>query len=248
MPIRTPSSIATTRLAGPRTARAGAGMHTVARCLWATLAFGVVAGCQTPKPPKDDDGLSWAQEPAVPSTNGAIYQVGRDVALFENPIAHHVGDIVTIVLNESTNAQKSATTTTAKSTNDSLGMSVFGKVPTINGNPILNNSINDASKFDGEGASKQSNSLTGYVTVTVTRVLPNGNLFVQGEKWIGINQGKEYVRLTGVIRPIDLAPDNSIPSFKVGAAKISYGGRGAVADANAQGWLSRFFNSPWTPF
>jgi flagellar L-ring protein precursor FlgH len=79
-------------------------------------------------------------------------------------------------------------------------------------------------------------------------VLPNGNLFVIGEKLIGINQGSEYVRISGVVRPIDLAPDNSIPSLKVGAARISYGGKGALADANAQGWLSRFFNSPWTPF
>ena len=90
--------------------------------------------------------------------------------------------------------------------------------------------------------------LTGYITCTVTRVLPNGNLYIRGEKWIGINQGSEYVRLGGVVRPIDIAPDNSVPSLKVGAANISYGGKGALADANNQGWLSRFFNSPWTPF
>jgi len=127
-------------------------------------------------------------------------------------------------------------------------MTVLGKPVTIKGNPVLSANINDAAKFDGEGDSKQSNSLTGYITATVVRVLPNGNLFVKGEKWIGINQGEEYVRLTGVVRPIDLAPDNSIPSLKVASAKISYGGKGALADANAQGWLSRFFNSPWTPF
>ncbi len=192
--------------------------------------------------------MSWAREPPPPPTNGAIYQAGRDVALFENPVARHVGDIVTIVLNEQTDAQKSATTTTQKTTAANTSMTLLGKTPTINGVPILNNSINDASKFDGEGASKQSNSLTGYVTVTVARVLPNGNLFVKGEKCIGINQGREYVRLSGVIRPIDLAADNSISSSKVANANVSYGGKGALADANAQGWLSRFFNSPWTPF
>jgi len=153
------------------------------------------------------------------------------------------------VLNEQTAAQKSATTTTTKNTSTTLpGMTVLGKPVTIKGNPVLSANINDAAKFDGEGDSKQSNSLTGYITATVVRVLPNGNLFVKGEKWIGINQGEEYVRLTGVVRPIDLAPDNSIPSLKVASAKISYGGKGALADANAQGWLSRFFNSPWTPF
>ncbi|HZO23691.1 MAG TPA: flagellar basal body L-ring protein FlgH [Steroidobacteraceae bacterium] len=215
------------------------------------LALGLLAalGCHTVKPPKDDDGMSWAQEPATPPTNGAIFQTGREVALFENPIAHHVGDIVTIVLNEQTAAQKSATTTTTKNTSDTLpGMTLLGKAATIHGTPILSNNINDATKFDGEGDSKQSNSLSGFITATVIRVLPNGNLFIKGEKWIGINQGQEYVRVSGVIRPIDLAPDNSIPSQRVASAKISYGGKGALADANAQGWLSRFFNSPWTPF
>ncbi|MGH8136664.1 MAG: flagellar basal body L-ring protein FlgH [Steroidobacteraceae bacterium] len=215
----------------------------------AAFALGAAAGCRTAHPPKDDDALSWAEEPVVPPTNGSIYQTGREVALFENPIARHVGDIVTVVLNEQTAAQKSATTTTAKNTTDTLpGMTLLGAAATIHGTPVLSNNIKDATKFDGEGASKQSNSLSGFITVTVIKVLPNGNLYVRGEKWIGINQGKEYVRLTGVIRPIDLAPDNSIPSLKVGSARISYGGNGAVADANAQGWLSRFFNSPWTPF
>jgi flagellar L-ring protein precursor FlgH len=216
-------------------------------CTVATLAS--LSGCHTlAKPPKDDDGLSWAAEPSPPPSNGSIYQAGREVALFENPIAHRVGDIVTVVLNEQTAAQKSATTTTSKATTDQLGATIIGKTPTIKGNAILNNAINDSAKFDGQGQSAQSNSLTGFITATVVKVLPNGNLFIKGEKWIGINQGQEYVRVTGVIRPIDLAPDNSIPSQRVASAKISYGGKGALSDSNAQGWLSRFFNSPWSPF
>jgi flagellar L-ring protein precursor FlgH len=218
--------------------------------LCAMLIVAALSGCQTAKPLKEDDEqLSWAQEPMPPASNGAIYQVGRDVALFENSSARHVGDIVTIVLNESTAAKKSATTTTAKTTNETLpGMTLLGSPVTIHGTPVLSNNINDASKFNGEGDSAQSNSLSGFITATVIRVLPNGNLLIKGEKQIWINQGSEYVRVSGVIRPIDLAPDNSIPSLKVGAARISYGGKGALADANAPGWLSRFFNSPWTPF
>jgi flagellar L-ring protein precursor FlgH len=219
--------------------------------LYVMLVMASLAGCQmTPrKPPKEDDSLSWALEPAPAPTNGAIYQVGRDVALFENPVARHVGDIVTISLNESTAAKKSATTTTTKNTNNTLpGMSLLGSPVTIHGTPVLSNNINDSSKFSGEGDSAQSNSLTGFITTTVIRVLPNGNLLIRGEKQIWINQGSEYVRLEGVIRPIDLSPDNSIDSHKVAGARISYGGKGALADVNAQGWLSRFFNSPWTPF
>lgn len=216
------------------------------------LAAVLAAGCAShpaQKDTKDDDGLGWTQEPVQPSSNGAIYQVGRDVDLFENSIARHIGDTVTIVLNEATNAQKSATTKTSKSTNETLpGMSLFGSPVTIHGASVLSGTVNDASKFDGEGNSAQSNSLSGYITVTVARVLPNGNLYVKGEKKIWINQGQENVVLSGVIRPIDLAPDNTISSSRVANARITYGGKGAIADVNAQGWLSRFFNSPWTPF
>ena len=223
-------------------------MRTLYTLLGSLVLLGL-GGCQTPHPPKDDDGMSWAEEPSPKPTNGAIYQSGREVALFENPIAHHVGDIVTIVLNESTQAQKSSSTNTSKATTDTLpGMTLLGKALTVHGVPIMSNNINDATKFAGEGDSAQSNSLQGYITVTVQKVLPNGNLFIKGEKWIGINQGQEYVRLSGVIRPIDLSSENTIPSSQVANAKISYGGKGALADANAQGWLSRFFNSPWTPF
>jgi len=220
-------------------------------CLLATV---LLAGCGTLHHEKkdqkdDDDGLGWTQEPVAPANNGAIYQVGRDVDLFENPIARHIGDVVTIVLSEATNAQKSATTKTQKSTSNTLpGVSLFGSPVTIHGAQVLSGNVNDASKFDGEGNSAQSNSLTGYITATVAKVLPNGNLYIKGEKKIWINQGQENVVLSGVIRPIDLAPDNSIPSSRVANARISYGGKGAINDANAAGWLSRFFNSPWTPF
>ena len=208
------------------------------------LALALAAGCHSAPAPKPDEGLAWTQEKLPPPTEGAIYQSGREVVLAENPIAHHVGDIVTIVLNEATAAQKSATTTTSKANAVTMpGTQLINKNVSW-----LNTNINDTSKFDGEGASAESNSLTGYLTATVLKVLPNGNLFVAGEKQIGLNQGKEYVRVTGVIRPIDLAADDSIPSFRVASARITYNGKGAIADANAQSWLSRFFNSPWVPF
>ena len=212
-------------------------------------AFGPIAGCQANKSAKPDDALAWTQEPMAPPSNGAIYQAGREVILAENPVAHHIGDIVTIVLNEQTAAQKSATTSTSKDTTVALpAPTIIGKGVTIKGVPILENSMNNSTKFAGQGASAESNSLTGYLTATVLKVLPNGNLFIAGEKQIGLNQGNEYVRVTGVVRPIDLASDDSIPSFRVASAHITYSGKGAINDANAQSWLARFFNSPWAPF
>ena len=83
---------------------------------------------------------------------------------------------------------------------------LLGAPLTVHGRNILNNSLNDATSFDGEGGSSQSNQLTGSISVTVTKRLANGNLLVRGQKWITINQGREYVRLQGIVRPIDIGP------------------------------------------
>jgi flagellar L-ring protein FlgH len=216
--------------------------------LAAVLLFG--AGCSTTSHrAKTADAIAWNKVNFPQPTDGAIYESGRSMDLAGNPIAEHVGDIVTVVLDENTAAQKSATTDTQKTTADTLpGMTLLGKSVTYHGVPVLSNSINDASKFTGEGDSAQSNSLTGYLACTVVRVLPNGYLVVAGQKQVGLNQGKEFLRLTGIIRPIDLAADDTIPSYRVADAQISYVGKGALADANKQSWLSRLFNSPWMPF
>ena len=95
---------------------------------------------------------------------------------------------------------------------------------------------------------RKSNRVDGNIAVTVYRRLPNGNLLVRGEKWITVNQGREYLRVAGIVRPTDIGTDNSVPSFKLADAQIEYSGRGALADANKPGWLSRFFNSPLFPF
>jgi flagellar L-ring protein FlgH len=188
-------------------------------------------------------------EPLPQAANGAIYATGHDVALFENSTARSVGDVVTIKLVESTNASKSSSTTTSKATSiEMAGPTIAGRPVTVNGTPILEASVGNETSFDGAGDSAQSNTLVGDITVAVVRRLNNGNLVVRGQKWIGINQGKEFIRVEGVIRPIDIQPDNTIASSKVANAVISYGGRGALADANKQSWLARFFNSPLLPF
>ena len=215
------------------------------------LALGALslAGCATP-PPEPDYSATWP-EPPPPATagNGAIYQVGHDVALFENSVARRVGDTLTIKLSERTNASKSSSTTTSKKTSAELGgVTVAGQPITHNGTDLLAAGIENESEFDGQGDSSQSNRLEGDITVTVAQRLPNGNLLVRGQKWIAINQGKEYVRIQGIVRPIDINPDNSISSLKVADAMISYGGKGALADASTPGLLSRFFNLGWLPF
>jgi flagellar L-ring protein precursor FlgH len=217
------------------------------------LAAGVavvylLTGCAS-APRMDDFAAAVPEEmPVAEAANGAIFQNGHDVALFENAVARRIGDTVTVNLQESTAAQKSASTTTSKATKiDMPTPTLAGAGIKLHGNDILNFDLDNKRNFDGSGDSQLSNKLQGFITVTVAKRLSNGNLVVRGQKWIGINQGKEFIRIQGVIRPIDILPDNSIPSYKVADATISYGGQGALADANRPGLLSRFFNSKWNP-
>jgi len=220
--------------------------HTLITTCIAALLLG---GCSLmPRHPEDEFAATWPEElPREQAANGAIYQAGYDVALFENAVAHRVGDTVTINLVESTAAQKSSSTSTSKGASIDIPAPVFGGTPLAIGGHEISASLDNSRTFDGGGDSSLSNKLQGNVTVTVARRLANGNLVVRGQKWIEINQGREYVRIQGVIRPLDIQPDNSIASYKVADAVIAYGQRGALADANRPGLLSRFFNSVFNP-
>ena len=217
--------------------------------LLATLSLGgcVVAGDVRPLP---------AMAPVVPvvaasapATPGAIYQAGPGLSLYADRIARDVGDLLTITLVESTTAQTSANTQVGKTSDIAMAApEIFGAPVTYKGRDILSASANAERDFDGQGKSSQSNRLQGSVTVTVIQRLPNGNLVVQGQKNMRLNQGDELVQIQGIVRPADIARDNSIPSSKVGDAQIVYGGRGALAQSNAMGWLGRFFNSRLMPY
>jgi len=200
-----------------------------------------------------DDSAKYTPTPLVreyaPPTDGSIYRSGTEVRLFEDLKAGRVGDILTVRLVERTSASKSSQTQTAKTTTATLANpEVFGRPVTRNGVPLLSASIDGQTSFDGQGASSQSNSLSGDITVTVIERLPNGNLVIQGEKWLTINQGREFIRVLGTIRPNDIETDNSVSSTRIANAQISYSAKGALADANRMGYLARFFNSVLYPF
>jgi Flagellar basal body L-ring protein len=182
-------------------------------------------------------------------TPGAIYAGGQGLSLYGDRIARDVGDLLTITLVESTTAQTSATTQVSKESELSTGVtSLFGGPVSFKGRDILSASANGERGFDGQGKSSQSNRLQGSVTVSVIQRLPNGNLVVQGQKNLRLNQGDELVQIQGIVRPQDISRDNTVPSSRVGEARIVYGGRGALAQSNAMGWLSRFFNSGLYPY
>ena len=80
------------------------------------------------------------------------------------------------------------------------------------------------------------------------QVLNNGSLVIRGEKWISINNGDEFIRVTGLVRSQDIKPDNTVDSTRMANARIQYSGTGTFADAQKVGWLSQFFMSDWWPF
>ena len=183
------------------------------------------------------------------ASSGTVFNPSGSFDLFMDLRARAVGDILTISLVERTDAQKESSTSTAKKSKTDTGTPIIAGGPiTFNGKEILNNNIAGDRAFDGKADSSQSNRLVGSITVSVAERLPNGNLLVRGEKRITINQGQEFIRLQGIVRPVDIGPANTVPSTKIADATITYTGKGTLADSNRQGWLSRFFNSPWFPF
>lgn len=215
----------------------------------AVLAFVSACGLIPTKPHKPDPVTPRVLPAPAPRTEGAIYQTGQQMELFADLKARRVGDVLTITLNESTAASKNAITKTTKTTSAiTSGPTLFGNTIATKGVPIFNTTLNGADAFDGEGQSSQSNSLAGALTVTVVDVQANGNLVVQGDKTLHLNQGDEFVHISGVIRSADIATNNTVTSDKLADAHISYSGKGVVNSANEIGWLARFFNSPFSPF
>lgn len=176
-----------------------------------------------------------APQPAT----GSIFNAGDGyAALHEGTRARRVGDPLSIVLIERTAASKSAS-----SKLDSGGG--FGITPPSTGflSAIKPTDISVSGKrnFGGTGTTDQANSLSGEVSVTVAQVFPNGTMLVQGQKRVTLNRGDEWVRIRGLVRTIDVDALNRVPSTRVADAEISYTGKGDVARASRQGWLSRFF-------
>jgi flagellar L-ring protein precursor FlgH len=230
-----------------RTLRRSAKLLLPLLCL-APAACGMLPA-KSAKPPKPDTIAAHPLAPPTPRTEGAIYQAGQQMELFSDLKARRVGDVLTITLNELTQAAKSAITKTAKTTSAiTSGPTLFGNTIATKGVPIFNTTLNGADAFDGEGQSSQSNSLAGALTVTVIDVQANGNLVVQGDKTLNLNQGDEIIHIAGVIRPADIAGNNTVTSDKLADAHISYSGKGVINQANRMGWLARFFNSPFSPF
>lgn len=216
------------------------------------VLLGLLQACTigpTPLPDDPEFAPVVSASMRVPTANrGGIYQPGYSAPLFEDRRATRVGDILHVLLSERTQSSKTADTEITKENSvDFNAGTVLGR-PVTFGDYTLTTDVSQNRELTGEASSDQSNSLVGSIAVTVSEILPNGLLVVRGEKWMTLNTGEEFIRVKGLVRPEDVQPDNTVMSTKLADARITYSGTGDLADANRQGWVSRFFNSEYWPF
>ncbi|MCC4834396.1 flagellar basal body L-ring protein FlgH [Shewanella sp. 10N.7] len=215
---------------------------------WIAIAL-LLTGCAShlPEPETAPGKPEWAPpeiDYSLPeASNGSLYRQGYMLTLFKDKRAFREGDILTVSLDEKTYSSKKADTKTSKDSSMSIGAQGSSGNSSFAGS----GGADTGRSFNGTGSSTQQNQLTGSITVTVAKVLPNGALLIRGEKWLRLNQGDEYLRLLGLIRTDDIGTDNTISSQRIADARIIYGGQGAISDSNQMGWASRYFNSPWFP-
>lgn len=214
----------------------------VARC--AAIAL-LLAGCagKAPLPAPADDSAPLPRAAVRGGLSGGVFNADA-VPLTSDSRAFRVGDVVTVILQETTQASKRAGTSFNKGSSVAVApLGLLGKSL-----PKTAIDINANRSFAGDATSTQQNALSGALTVIVQEVLPNGLLRVAGEKSLTLNQGEEFVRLRGFLRAADIDADNQVSSLRVANARIGYSAQGALAEANTPGWLTRFFVGPWMPF
>ncbi len=179
--------------------------------------------------------------PATPA-NGSLFATATYRPLFEDHRARLVGDVLTVEIVEKPSAVQSSTSSVDKT--GSLGASLTA-LPGVRAGAFAragaDGSTNQA--FEGKGSTENSNDFSGTITVVVRQVLPNGHLLIAGEKQVGVNQNVDVLRFSGQVDPRSIRPGNSVPSAAIANVRLEQRGRGAQAEAQAMGWISRVFLS-----
>ena len=190
--------------------------------------------------------------PDAQRTEGSLWSEGAH-GLFEDPRARRVGDILTIKIDERSVATRDASTQTARSNKVDIGISAFlsamtslqKKYPGLDPAALVGAQSN--SDFSGSGTTSRSGNFTATLPVHVMRQLPNGDLYVEGNKVVLLNDEESYLDLSGVVRPIDIQQDNSVASSLLADVELEYTGRGVLSEPQSPGWLSRALDYIW-PF
>jgi flagellar L-ring protein FlgH len=184
--------------------------------------------------------------------NGSLYAEGAP-GLFEDAVASRVGDILVIKIDEKDLASHQADTKLDKSDATTYGMpNAFGfitalqkKYPGIDPSKLFASTTDQ--KFTGNGQVQRQGQVTATLPVRVIQVLPSGDLFIEGTKVLMVGEEEHHIYVSGVVRKIDIAEDDTIPSSRIADAEIEYTGRGDISDTQRRGWLGRLLSKIW-PF
>jgi flagellar L-ring protein precursor FlgH len=167
----------------------------------------------------------------------------RQESLFQDIKAHRVGDIVTIMVSEQSKASKEAATSTSR-VREYNGEGYFMGLSTPS--QTILQPVNKTgyglsldNTFTGKGSTKKADSMTAYMTATVTDILPNGNLVIRGSRWTKVNDELQQIVLEGVVRPMDITRDNTVLSQNIAEAKIFFVGKGPVSRQQKPGLLGQ---------
>jgi flagellar L-ring protein precursor FlgH len=182
------------------------------------------------------------QSAPPPQANGSIFQEAAHRGLFEDRKARHLGDILTVQIEEKLSAKQSSTSSLDRKGSVDASLTAL---PFTSKHALAKVGVGGSSgnAFEGKGATVSDNTFAGTITVTVVEVLPNGNLMVAGEKQVGINQNVESLKFTGVVSPVSIQAGNFVRSTQVADARMQVRGKGDLNRAQTTGWLSRFFLS-----
>ena len=223
------------------------------RYLFALVSLAGLQAC-TSQPPAESMALSPDFAPVYPLASdrprvatGSIYSNRQSDAWFGRGRNYQVGDIITVLLNETTQASRSQNSEVNRDATTSLptGLNTqVGKInPALQGIDLTKNNADSKSK----GSADQQASLVGSVAVTVVEILANGNLVIRGEKKLGLSEGTEAIQVSGVIRPEDIGPNSTVQSRRLANAQIAYRGTGDLANAAKVGWGTSLMHKYW-PF
>ncbi|MBW1720726.1 MAG: flagellar basal body L-ring protein FlgH [Deltaproteobacteria bacterium] len=211
-------------------------------------------GTQPPISP-DPRVLSGLEQRGPINMDGGLWSENRHRGLFNDLRARQVGDLVTVNIVETSKASKKATTKTGRESSINAGISnLLGYESRLSKIGVPGQFKNDTmlkasmkNDFSGSGETTRDETMTASITARVIQVLPNGNLVIKGVREIQVNNENQVITLTGIIRPEDISPDNTVLSSYIADARIAYSGRGPVTDKQKPGWLLRIVDSVW-PF
>ena len=222
-------------------------------CFFLANLIGCAPRLQEIKPAQQETTYQVKEEPQIQHEGSLFQETGLLSELFINPKARRAGDIVTIKIVESSKASNKADTNTGRSSSISAGIDSFFGLETKYAstdpffNPFGKVKADFETEFDGKGATSRSGDLNAFITARITEVYPNGNFQIVGSREITVNNERQFITLSGIIRSRDISPDNVVLSTYISDARIAYSGAGIIDDRQRPGWMTRVLNTIW-PF